>query len=563
MKKVLALLLLINLYFSLPCFAITNKIQTNRVVVTFSPFVVNNINSTSKLFDIFSKTVKKHPTLSKKLEASGALWSVSQNLCGVQISISSSSNIEDLFQIIDLFLTESSKNVENLLKEANTNIKPVDRLYQFFIDYNASAFDSNPVSIIFFDSEGNEIKDYYNNYLREKDSNLISNNLINNDNEIASFSPLLTTNKNDVIEKYCNIYKNAYKTNQKTPIVQTVSKPILASFIGWNQLTPETFISASLIKNKFLTEDINTNNFSIELLNTGKGLVLAVYSEIEANDKIYNQYQNMCKKIDSAISDINSKEWAMWASKLLDVLKNDKRDYNKKAMFEAWYKHWAGLGFDNIPTKLDLKKPDYTKEIEIFNSLSEHNFNLSSDVYPAIYACNDKNFTDGANVSVCLNGHEKILNSIEDHISKTLQINIPITINQKHPDNIVVSFYCPEDKIPAYLSRIKASIANHLYSKFNITDLKKSVRIGIAGISSIPAYRLNGLLSLGWPTKTARYESKTANNSDLYKFVNNANNYDEKNFKLRWENITSSPQDKANILSMLACYNLIIDSWER
>ena len=37
----------------------------------------------------------------------------------------------------------------------------------------------------------------------------------------------------------------------------------------------------------------------------------------------------------------------------------------------------------------------------------------------------------------------------------------------------------------------------------------------------------------------------------------------DNNLKLRWNNMISSPQDKANILSILACDNMTIDSWER
>ena len=71
------------------------------------------------------------------------------------------------------------------------------------------------------------------------------------------------------------------------------------------------------------------------------------------------------------------------------------------------------------------------------------------------------------------------------------------------------------------------------------------------------------MLTLGWPTKTARYESRPALNADLYAFVKSSNSANDKNFKLRWDNLASSPQDKANILALLACYNLTIDSWER
>lgn len=564
MKKILNLLVaFIIVIATIPCFATTNKTQTNRVVVTFSPLVVNNLNCTSELFEVFSNTVKKDSNLSEKLEASGALWSISQNLSGIQISISSPQSLEELYQLTESFLTTALKNSENIVKSTKTNIKPADRLYQFFTDSDSISSTFKPVSIRFFNSSGSEQNDYYVNHLVIEE--ITPNSNITNDETQESEASLQPIKKlrHDFIEDYCNIYKNTQNTNKQAPKIQNVAKPILANFLCWNSLTPETFISASLIKNRFIYDDVSNQKFSIELFNTTNGLVLAVYCDIDKNEDIYNKYLEMCKSIDSAISSISSKEWSTWASKLLDVMKNDKRDYSKKAMFDAWCKHWNGTGFENIPTKLDFKKPDYTKEVQIFSSISDHNFNLSADTFPAIYACNDESFKEDSIIAVCIKGHDQILSSIENHISNTLQINVPITINQKPSDSLVISFYCPEEKVPAYLSRIKASIANHLYSKFNITDLKKSIRIGIAGISSIPAYRLKGLLTLGWPTKSARYESRVASNSDLYSFVKSSNSSDDKNFKLRWENMASSPQDKAKILAMLACHNLTINSWER
>ncbi len=564
MKNLLKILVVFVIIFeAVSCCVAANNIQTNRVVVTFSPLVINNINCTARLFEVISKTVEGHKDLSDKLEASGALWAISQNHCGIQICISSPKTLEELYQLVDFFLTTASKDVENIFNYNNQNIKPLDRLYQFIVESNAST--SKPVSIRFYDSSGNEIENYYSNKFVKNEINIYSDSSdSNNDLSDSEENSNLSLKENDFIKNYQSFYERAYKNNQINPKVQNVSKPILANILGWKKLTPETFISATLIKNRFITEDPNNKSFKIELFYTNNGLFLVICCDVDQVDKLYDTYLNMCKKIDSALSDISSKEWATWAAKLVEVMKNDKRDYNKKAMFESWYKHWSGIGFDNISSaKLELRKPDYTKEIQIFSSPSEHIFNLSSDVFPSIYACHDENFTDGANVAVCIKGHRTILDSIENHITTSLHLKVPITINQKQEDNILISFYCPNEKIPAFVSRIKASIANHLYSKFNITDLKKSVRIGVAGISSIPAYQLNGLLTLGWPTKSGRYKSEPAQEADLYAFVKSSNSTNDKNFKLRWESMTSSPQDKAIVLAMLACYNLTIDSWKR
>ena len=113
MKKTALMLLVMFLLAvsSIRC-AADNAVRLNRAVVTFSPLVVNNINCTDQLFDVFSKLVKTKSSLSEDLEASGALWSISQNLCGLQICISSSKSPVELCEIIDLFLSYAIKDIE-------------------------------------------------------------------------------------------------------------------------------------------------------------------------------------------------------------------------------------------------------------------------------------------------------------------------------------------------------------------------------------------------------------------------------------------------------------------
>ena len=550
---VLFVALLFVLSFTQTLFASGNN-QLNRVVVTFSPLVVKNLNCTSQLFNLFEKLSKNKTELSDTIESSGALWSVCENYCGLQVCISSSKSPEELFDIINYLLERSYNASENLFNSRfNLEIKPIDRLYPFFVKTDSKAFKSEPVTIRFFDYSGKELEDFYSKHFMAKSS----------DDAVGEGEAEPAENDNEaknIVKKFCKLYEKCFATNDERPNVQSVSKPILAKMIFWKNLTPDTFVSASLIKNKLIFDgESNQKNSGIELINTGNGLVLIVLSEVEMNS-LYSQHLLMNKRIDAAVSGIGPKEWEAWNSKLLEVMRNDRRDNNKKAMFDAWNKHWGGKGFESIPHKSDFKKPDFIGETEIFSSQADHDFYLSADSFPAIYACNEEEFKDGANVAVCLEGHSSMIDGIEKHVSSSLQIRVPITINRKKPDRITLSFYSPEAKIPAHLSRIKSSVSDFLYSKFNVTDLKKSIKIGIAGISSIPAYQLQGLLNLGWPTNKARYEARLAKLSDLYEFVK-SDSSSEKILKLRWENLASSPQDKAYILSVLACNNLTIESW--
>ena len=557
MKKIVGYLFII--FFLLldivPCGATSNEVQLNRVVVTFSPLVVNNLNCTDQLYEVFKKLTKNNTGLSDSLEASGALWSISQNLCGLQISLCSSKGSEELCNIIDSILTRAYKDVENIITTAKQNVNPVDRIFPFFINQDSSAFTTKPVTINFYNSSGKEIENYYLNHLNIEE--VINSNKEEND----ANKEIIVIHRHDFIKDYCDLYDMGRKTNLNYPKIQNLPKPILVKFIGWNNLTPDTFITASLIKNRLIFDDENEGKYLIELFNTGKGLVLAILCEVERNN-LYSQHLLMNKKIDSAVTIVGPKEWEAWSSKLLEVLKNDRRDFNKKAMFDAWCEHWGALGFNTLSEKVDYKKPDYFKDAEIFSSLSEHVFYFSSNSFPVIYACNDEIFEEGANVAICLEGNKNLIDGIENSIRSDLEIGVPITINKRSSDRIVLSFYCQDKKIPAHLSRIKSLVANYLYTKFKVTDLKNSIKIGIAGISKIPSYQLQGLLNLGWPSKSAKYDVKEAKPKDLYEFVKN-NSSDEKILKSRWKNLVASPQDKAYVLSVLACHNLTINSWEK
>ena len=132
MKKtaLIIFVLFLLLVSNIRCIA-DNSVKLNRAVVTFSPLVVNNINCTDQLFDVFSKITKTNGSLTENLDSSGALWSISQNLCGLQICVSSSKSLDELCEIIDSFLSYAIKDTEKILTSVKSDIKPVDRLYQF------------------------------------------------------------------------------------------------------------------------------------------------------------------------------------------------------------------------------------------------------------------------------------------------------------------------------------------------------------------------------------------------------------------------------------------------
>ena len=557
-KTTLCLILfLIALGFS-PCFAADRNIRVNRVVVTFSPLIVKNMNCTQKLFNVFAELTSKQSALAKSLEASGALWSISQNLSGIQLSINSSSNKpEELEDIVENLLQAGLSKAEKIVEDTNNDITAMDRLFLFLVEPERQlTIKTKPVSVYFFDNDGEDLKNpvFDIDNLSEQEVQSATSKAETSELSIAQIS-------SSSIEKYCEIYNNAAGTNTVNPCIQPVEKPILAKILTWNNFTPANFISANFVKNKILFNPDNNNTLNVEFVNNGGGIALVVYNEVENND-LYAQHLDMLKLIDTSMVQPGPKEWQSWSSKLLEVMRNDIRDHNKKAMFNAWLKHWSAEGFYNIPETVEFVKPDSTKEIEVFSEQKQHQFKLSTDCFPAIYACKDVYCDNGAYCAVCFEGHDRFIDGIEEYVRSELQISVPITINRKKENSIVLSFFSPTDKVPTHLSKIKATISDLLYSKFKILDLKKSIKIGISGVSSIPSYQLQGLLASGWTTNSARYEAQMVQTSELFDMIQNVSN-DEAILKTRWNNLTSAPQDKAIILSTLASRNLLIDTWER
>lgn len=557
-KTALCLMLFLVALGLMPCFAADRNIRVNRVVVTFSPLIVNNLNCTQKLFNIFAELTSKQSALAKSLEASGALWSISQNLSGIQLSINSSSNKpEELEDIVENLLKAGLPKAEKIVEEGNDNAEAMDRLFLFMVEPERQrVIKTKPVSVSFFDNDGNELVTpvFDLNNLTEQDVEQATNKAETSELPIAQIS-------SSSVEKYWEIYNKAAETNRVNPWIQPVEKPILAKILTWNKFSPANFISANFVKNKILFNPNCNSLLNVEFVNNGTGIVLVIYNEIDNKD-LYSQHLEMLKMIDAAMVSPGPKEWQSWSSKLLEVMRNDIRDHNKAAMFNAWLKHWSAEGFEAIPENVQFVTPDSTQEVEIFSDYKQHQFKLSTDCYPAIYACKASHCDNGAYCAVCFEGHDSFIDGIEEYVRSDLQINVPVTIHRKQESSIVLSFFSPNDKIPTHLSKIKATISDLLYSKFKITDLKKSIKIGVSGVSSIPAYQLQGLLISGWTTNTARYESKMVKTEELFDMIQNDSN-DENILKTRWNNLTAAPQDKSIVLAILASRNLLIDTWDR
>lgn len=535
MKKVVVYLLLLVLVLMVfkPSAAERSDCGINRAVVTFSPFIVNDQNLTHKLFEAISKVLEKGSPLSKTLEASGTFWSVSGNLCGIQISINSSKGLDELKEMVATLLAKSLDNREELLAEREEEILSINRLYQFFVDTQSPDFAKDPVTICFFDTKGSEI-------------------ILEDDAEESS----LRRELNRIRE----FYRQGTESNSEKPVVQNISKPILATFLIWKDFTPDSFVSASIIKNRLFYDSENGKKYHVELLNIGRGLAVAIFDEGEKGN-LYDQYLKMRNKIEAVTTGVGPKEWQSWSSKLLKAMESDRRDPNKNAMFSAWLKHWQAEDFSRIPNKVTYEKPDYEKEVEIFSSLEEYDFKLSNDLFPAIYACNSDSKCDlGAYVAVCFEAGADIIDSIESYVGSKFKIALPITVVRQSPRLLILSVYSQIEQVPTHLSRIRSSITELLYTGFGVTDLKNSISIGVAGISNIPAYQLQGLLKMGWTGNSARYVTRAVTPHELYALVQNESS-DEEISKRRWKNLICSPRIKANILSILACRHLIINSW--
>lgn len=548
--------------------------KVNRAVVTFSPLIIQNVNNTQNLYEVICSLFNNETDpLRKLLDASGALWSVSTNNSGIQITISSALPATDLYKSTLLLLDKIFTQKEKILTPRN-DIKPEDRLYIFILNTENPALTTNTVTLRLYDSKGNDITEITtkNNpdpqkltvssmpvEKSEEDSAIESDNT--EETVVAEPEEINIPKLSDSLSRFKELYKQAKETNLENPVIQPVTNPILAKILRWENPNLEAFISASLIKNKILYSPESENDvLNAEIFNTGDNLALVVIKEVKDND-LYNQHMLMEKKIEEAIIEPGPKEWESWSTKITEVMANDHRDYYKKVMLYSWLKHWQTEDFTE-PEKLEYQKYDIKQEVEIFATEKEHTFFLGSNTFPAVYACNQDYDDNIANISICLKGHSKMITAIEELVGTSLKISIPIIVNKMSEDEVTLSFTSEPGRAPVHISKLKSSISELLYTKFKVTDLKASIRIGIAGESPLPAYQLHGLMVSGWGRSHARYESKPAETSDLNSFISSSPMSAEA-LKLRWQHLIDSPMHKVNLLSKLACNNLTIDTWER
>lgn len=545
----------------LPCLGQTSgpNEQVNRVVITFSPLIINNINCSQNLYNLISELFNNPSESARKnLDASGDLWSVSSNYSGIQININTLNPVNELYTNAQNLIKKILDKKSLILAESNTNILPANRLYQFALENKNDYYCTEPVTIKIFNNDGKDITD---NFVKKSEPSEI---LLSEDSTEYTFEQPIqpkAEEENTPAHEFCKLYEASNINNSLEPIIQNVEKPIICKILKWNGYSPDAFISASLIKNRIIFDTENPGNFQVEILFVNNSISLMVFKEIDTNE-LYSTHLAMEKKLEAAIQQPGPKEWESWSSKLLEVMCNDKREKNKNAMFDAWLKHWFNCEEVLIPEVSTFIPADIRKDAEIFSSEYEHNFYLAADTYPAIYACSQKSEDGdkGANVAVCLEGHNSMLDGISNLVSTSLQISIPIIITRNRPESLILSFYCPSEKIPAHLSKIKSSISEYLLSKHKIINLKNSIRLGIGGSSAIPAYQLHGLLTSGWPTSEARFTSKTASENDIYSLIGGSND-DVTASQHRWSNLISSSQARADLLSQLASRNLTITDW--
>ena len=139
----------------LPCLGQTSgpNEQVNRVVITFSPLIINNINCSQNLYNVISELFNNPSESARKnLDASGDLWSVSSNYSGIQININTLNPVNELYTNAQNLIKKILDKKSLILAESNTNILPANRLYQFALENKNDYYCTEPVTIKIFNN---------------------------------------------------------------------------------------------------------------------------------------------------------------------------------------------------------------------------------------------------------------------------------------------------------------------------------------------------------------------------------------------------------------------------
>ncbi len=503
---------------------IINPDNLNALVINFAPPFSAGQNLAGNLYNALLTTMQEKPAdLAGRVNSAGAIWSVSQNLSGVQFALFFPGDNRTAIEVCKTLLRNLGAKIPTIRQPAQTSsfVRHLHSLCRFPVKDSAAEF--RPISV---------------------------------------FTCCQTSNAETLLGSETALLESLYNPDQsaRTPehyVVQDSPATVYEIFT-WADFSLSSFLSARYTGEIFVQELGATASASYEILVTHYGLALALLVT-GSEEELFVAREKVKAFLKTVHGEKNADGWANFAGRALQILEDDNRDFRKKSLFDSWVKHWNG---DFVITRTI---PGYVAPTVHTQGVSHperwrHEFSYSHNSYPRFVACSISGGSDTADIAISFTANASVINALDESIKNDSASLFPLNLERQSLSRLVLSFHCPVDKISGNIARIRSRLTGDLLEKGVVKDFQNEIRTGISGACNIQPFELRGYLQQGWPTTEDSHAWRQPDASSLTQALMFASG-DSEAVKRRWALATSTGKGKAIILSYLAAHDLMLKNF--
>lgn len=483
--------------------------RLSSIVITFDAPIVNGCNQAGEFYNLLVSTIKSPANgITEQIRKSGALWSASHSLCGIQLALYHFNDPGHAVQICKDILVNLGPALRNKFTEKSSS-DFADYIHSLPApDGFISAFQHKPVTIS------------------------LSENMLSYAGELTAADEL------------GYFLAQTSRTESDYKVLPGV-EPTAYTVFCWPENSSEAFFTAKYLGEKFIREASLDNLLKYEIVFGDAALSLVVY--LSGSEELLAEHMSRFNQINKyRLGKETPTDWLQFSRSLSEIIGDDLRDVSKRALFDAWQKHWHGT-FTSLQVDLPVA-PKYQYTGICMPEAHQHLTSFSNEVFPTFAAACHANGGNACDITIAIGGGNlRLIDEIHDNLTNSATA-ISLTL-VRDAGMLKIIFHCNSDEVSGNLARIRNHIYNNLVEKGLISEPVDVLRIGIAGVSGLPPFELRGLMQKGWVPVT--HQRQTTPLSDLTRVLR-VDNSSPASLHQRWQLYLASNRGRSELLAMIA-----------
>ncbi len=479
------------------------------IVITFDAPVIDRCNHSGEFYNLLVRTIKSPANgIMEQIKSSGALWSASHSLGGIQFALYQFDDPGRAVQICkDITTTFNRALQQGFAKKVSGE----------FADYIHSLPSQNGFITAF----------------RHKPVTIsLSGNMAAYANEFAA------------TEELGHFFAQTSPPDSSSNVLPGV-QPTAYTIFSWPDNNSEAFFTAKYLGEKFVREAGLEDLLKYEIIFADASLSLVVY--LSGSEEVLAEHMPKFRQINQYLLGREPPaDWLQFSRSLSEIMSDDLRDIAKRALFDAWQKHWHGT-FEDLRVDRPVPPPQLSTGI-CMPEAHQHLVSFSNGFFPNFAATRHEDGGNSCDIAIAIGGDNlQIIDEIQSDLEKSPPA-VSLTL-VREPAMLKAVFHCNTSEVGGNLARIRNHIYNNLVEKGLISEPVDVLKIGIAGVSGLPPFEMRGLLQKGWvPTAN---QSRTTPLTDPYKLLR-VENASEESLRQRWHLYLASNRGRAELLAMIA-----------